>query len=837
MSSSDENFGKTSDGSSDESQNFSTDWDPDKAVFTFPRMISSNKIRKRKRGDHLPPLYEDPPFSNESDSIEERDFTYTPKKKRESGIGLPTALGYPKLPPSPTYHSSKPQPTLPEPVEEDSFHDLVEENNELRTRLQIFERIDEQFIEAALSIGEVAFSDPAEPHNTEPLEKKLRSIDSPTSEACLILLEKLTETRQELAASRAREGQQFIRIEELDDASHSEKILLERIGLLEESNEVLEKSHEVLRKDNTELGIKALSKALRLQETERQIKTLVEANKRFKEIQIGDKATILRLQAEVEDLKDKKYDLEQQNFELNESQQVYRNKLESLQGSLQEEKPAGQAEFNPTHKKILTGSSEAYDVENKKAAAGLAGLMDSLNEKDSASILNPLSFESPRVYMANLEGMATAFLEAARESEDKQKEFEKNAKVAEASIKELQAENTKLKEALEAQKSEPPGDPKADPCAEVLAKQNEIHAAALKVLEDKIKALKSCDDVRAELALIKKQKEKEKESSSDPPDGDDALKKEVEALKKENARLEAELKPLKLCDDVRKELEKIQKENADLKKKLEKPGDANYKKELEGALAKQKLRYLKRIHRLNTLKQEQMFSTNDRPPTTLGDLLKQDGPPIKEYNDSWFADQWDELYDRVVILCNINYSGRPDHQVYEYGASATREELLSYYLRDTVLSENAMAVRINEVAKPFGHTYRANIAVAIVFRILVEEIFEPIRFLLNLQFQDPTQRWKTKSQLRVAFERFGVDERCMLGPSFQKRSSWCTRSAEAARRKVEEAKDPIGPEGIKTDPRDYYPKRREDETFNYLREMENKNYEGDADNGRLIYQP
>lgn len=992
---------------------------------------------------------------------------------------LPTIPKFPKLPSNPTYHSDIPKPTSPEPVNGDSFHNLVEENNQLRIRVQAFEKLDDMILDATAPIGAITFSDHADAHNIDPVRQTLLAIDRPAAEACLVILDKLAETQTGLAASRAEgvDMDNFTKFDEVGEEVHRGKILMERIGLLEESNEVLG-----VEKD--ELTRMYMSKHITAQEMGRDIRALVDTNKKLKAAWDNDKETIAKLQQEIEDLDGEKRGLEQHKAKFAESAEAYIMDIQKL----------CEGETAITAKPHFTTEaaarrSEAYLAENKKAVEGLAGVMDILKGKDDINAVVPpyplavlvglvrgyttttvrgktratpikrtarsvskskngeaLTIKKVETLNSIIESLGTiAEDDPCKDIKillgDNQAGWQKRQKEWDNTLQTLTKERDSLKDNNEElhkflRAAETYSSSVNDIAAATLASSEEKHATSLKKLESEIQKhveiqVKNEEDskgvqvllsnlttsltdsktmverqrsmtaasnienarLKQDLAnammqlnlgsdLIKKQPSETPEPQTTSAKETKALQAEVDRLKSvitaaetENLKnkllelgtlsqnllartdlsariylaeqvktLQTEVDRLKgvlltqneggasgeqllnlqatsnkkdehmrslqaktditrgisatripeggpegdPCAEVKKQLLELQ---AASRKKDEyirflqtkagipvtgTPGDdpcAKVKKQLlelqgrhntvrrrlkicknkhntlERKLAKlearkvapfsdefekrvriltnkQKLTYVKRINMLYNTKQEQMFppailQSNGQPvlpPGTLGGFLRQDGPPIKEINDLWFAAQWDELYDQVTILCQINYRGRSDHLPYDYGKSAAEDELLSYYLRDTVISENAMHDHINSVTEIFGHTYRAKVAVAIVFRILVEEIFNPIRFLLNMRFPE-SGRWKSKLHFKQAFEELDnpAFPRAATKRGFQEKESWCTRQAAMTGKEV------------------YHPSRRRDGNFNYFKQIEEINYNWN-DGGKVAHR-
>lgn len=1044
---------------------------PNRLLSPAPNSEFNEQLDHKKRvsfaGIMGPPKLPSTPAQRDGETAAQRPKSGTRKRKSKTPITYKTPIKpktpvtpattppsipkFPKLQLSSTYHSDIPKPTEPEPIDEDSFHDLVEENNELRMRVQAFEQLDDMILDAAAPIGAIALSEHTGPLDVDPVRQTLLAIERPAAEACLVILDKLTEAQAGLAASRAEGMDQLT---EVDEEVDRDEMLMERIGLLEESNEVLG-----VEKD--ELTRLYLNKHLTVREKGQQIRTLLGTNKRFKEIQISDQEAITKLQKEVEDLDEEKRELEQQKAQFVESAEVYIADLQRMY----------KGKITNTGGTLSSAARQSNSplVDNEKAAQGLAGVMDKLKGNDYINSIIPLypltvlvnlmrgyseppkrstrsttkekqQEEAPdpllesleiiedddpckevkillREYQANyakqrkewdqlsakrarkaqaaldkmtkerdrlkilnneaeenIEAVGNYSAELTEAAEireaDLEAEIKKQAELLAASVEQmegLQNEVTTLRaeaiNTLKLQELNSMGIAEGgyDPCLEVkeqLFKLQITSAEQIEALQTEVNMLKSIPptgDIDAEAnikiseleAISSKKDEQIADLTTEldklkmaPPmlfrEKDDeytAVKKQLLALRKSSFKnistLQSEIKMLKSissvskttesleelkefmetvtaetsidaainkihsiprkatgkdpyvnvkqrllgllqtasptdesndqtrtppkatpedddpCAEVKKKLFQLQKKHNVIKKRLKTrkkeknalekelakfkalgavPSSEEFEERLKEITDKQKLTYVKRINTLYRIKQEQMFpaakSEESTPQikTTLRDLLRQDGPPIKEISDRWFEMQWDELYDQVTILCQINYRGRSDHLPYDYVKSAAEDELISYYLRDTVLSENAMHDRINNATEIFGHTYRAKIAVAIIFRILVEEIFNPIRFLLNMRFPD-SGRWKSKLQFKQAFEELDnpAIPRAATRRGFQEKESWCTRQAAITGREV------------------YRPRRQRDENFNYFKQIEETDYD-ENDNGKVTHQ-
>lgn len=187
---------------------------------------------------------------------------------------------------------------------------------------------------------------------------------------------------------------------------------------------------------------------------------------------------------------------------------------------------------------------------------------------------------------------------------------------------------------------------------------------------------------------------------------------------------------------------------------------------------------------------------------------------IAQITDAAIITEWNEIYANIMTVCSINYSTRPGFVNFDYNASDAAGELTSIYLRDVTLRERTCSQRINRATKAGLYDYRTQVSAAIFYRILIDEIFNPIHYMLTLRFQDPSQRWKHKKQLKFAYEASDFF-RCQTQSWFQERSSWSLRKEEALIERTEQTE----PSGFR---------KRIRPNFNYFRKIENTNL---ADNG------
>jgi hypothetical protein len=187
---------------------------------------------------------------------------------------------------------------------------------------------------------------------------------------------------------------------------------------------------------------------------------------------------------------------------------------------------------------------------------------------------------------------------------------------------------------------------------------------------------------------------------------------------------------------------------------------------------------------------------------------------IAQITDAAIVTEWNEIYANIMTVCSINYSARPGFVNFDYDASDAAGELTSIYLRDVTLRQNTCTRRINRAAKAGLYDYRTQVSAAIFYRILIDEIFNPIHYMLTLRFQDPSQRWKHKKQLKFAYEANDFFRNQTQG-WFQERSSWSLRKEEALAERMEQTE----PSGFR---------KRIRPNFNYFRKIENTNL---ADNG------
>ncbi|KAG0639334.1 hypothetical protein HOY80DRAFT_963789 [Tuber brumale] len=154
-------------------------------------------------------------------------------------------------------------------------------------------------------------------------------------------------------------------------------------------------------------------------------------------------------------------------------------------------------------------------------------------------------------------------------------------------------------------------------------------------------------------------------------------------------------------------------------------------------------------------------------------LQKEAIPTIYDLPDDYFLRQWNDLYDNVRAWCTTYYSCREDSVWIDYDGLVRDVQLLGFYLRDVLLHRDYVPLFLNNLSMSLPEG-RADVATAIVFRILVEEIFEPVRFMIGLRFTDATQRWKIKRQYKVAFEVHDMRNNAYQ-PRFQNKESFIER--------------------------------------------------------------
>jgi hypothetical protein len=152
-------------------------------------------------------------------------------------------------------------------------------------------------------------------------------------------------------------------------------------------------------------------------------------------------------------------------------------------------------------------------------------------------------------------------------------------------------------------------------------------------------------------------------------------------------------------------------------------------------------------------------------------LQKEAIPAVIDLPDSYFQREWEDLFDGVQTWCKNYYRASENSVNPTYDSLVNSAHLLSFYLRDVLVHRDY--VERLALGKSPGQG-RVDVATGIVFRILVEEVFEPIRFLLHLRFQDPSERWKIKPQYKSAFETENMDY-AAIHARFQTRDSFLQR--------------------------------------------------------------
>ena len=154
-------------------------------------------------------------------------------------------------------------------------------------------------------------------------------------------------------------------------------------------------------------------------------------------------------------------------------------------------------------------------------------------------------------------------------------------------------------------------------------------------------------------------------------------------------------------------------------------------------------------------------------------LQKEAIPAIHDLSDDYFFREWNDLYDNVRAWCTRYYSFQEHSRVLDYDTMVHEVLLLGFYVRDVLIHRDYVPQFLNNLNGTLP-TGRADVATAIVFRILVEEIFEPVRFMIGLRFTDATQRWKIKKQYKIAFEVRDMGANGFQ-PRFQNKESFLER--------------------------------------------------------------
>lgn len=209
-------------------------------------------------------------------------------------------------------------------------------------------------------------------------------------------------------------------------------------------------------------------------------------------------------------------------------------------------------------------------------------------------------------------------------------------------------------------------------------------------------------------------------------------------------------------------------------------------------------------------------------------LLAEATPAVIDLPDSYFRRAWEDLFGRVQIWCYNYYRAREDSFNLKYKDLVNHSHLLSFYLRDVLIHRDYV-----ERLVPWGSSEqgRVDVATGIVFKILVEEVFEPIRFLLHLRFPDPSERWKKKPQYKSAFEAEDMASE-VTGPRFQACESFLERKRKWTKGRYPE------PEVFESVPCPQKRVKNSGDHFNFFRMFEDNEQPGvERDNDGSIPPP
>lgn len=153
-------------------------------------------------------------------------------------------------------------------------------------------------------------------------------------------------------------------------------------------------------------------------------------------------------------------------------------------------------------------------------------------------------------------------------------------------------------------------------------------------------------------------------------------------------------------------------------------------------------------------------------------LQKEAIPPVPGLSDVHFQQEWEALFSAVHSWCSEYYRFSPESIPVSYDELVRSANPLGFYLREVLAHRDYVERLLPNVARP-------NVATGIVFRILVDEIFEPLRFMLHLRFQEPKEKWMIKPQYKAAFESEDMADGA-TAPRFQARESFLQRVEKRA---------------------------------------------------------
>lgn len=156
-------------------------------------------------------------------------------------------------------------------------------------------------------------------------------------------------------------------------------------------------------------------------------------------------------------------------------------------------------------------------------------------------------------------------------------------------------------------------------------------------------------------------------------------------------------------------------------------------------------------------------------------------PLIREYPLEFFAQKYENLWKRIEQWCYDGFRMHLQAHYFDYSDLSENDLITSFYVRDVLVNCRHLWQfnRTDPVTRgspateqlPAGTVlnYRVRLAMALVFRILYEEIFNPIRECFTIVLPAPKETWKDKVQTKNAFEAQGLPLEESMRPDYQKR--------------------------------------------------------------------
>jgi hypothetical protein len=131
---------------------------------------------------------------------------------------------------------------------------------------------------------------------------------------------------------------------------------------------------------------------------------------------------------------------------------------------------------------------------------------------------------------------------------------------------------------------------------------------------------------------------------------------------------------------------------------------------------------------------------------SFNDVLKnQTLPAVPDYDDAWFAEEWQDLYYQIAQWCYTGYRCIDGHRCdyKDWMGSKNKAQLTAVWIRD-VVTRASVTKRLNDCDP--NNDFRVYTCIALTYRILHEVVFEGMRGFLKTELPDPAKTWIDKEQ-------------------------------------------------------------------------------------------